>query len=991
MPVHFFSQEDHERLNRFPDEVASHELDAHFLLSAGEFRATRDLRGSVNQLGFALQLCGLRFLGYLPDDLMTIPGAVVKYVADQLGINPSCLSDYGKRPRTRQDHQRLAQSLLGYRRASPMDALELESWLLTRAQEHDKPSLLFELACEHLRHHRVVRIGTQRLAQMVAAARARAWMVGYEKLRPLLSPERIATLDSLLEVDQELGCTRLAWLQQTPTSNEIKQILAVLEKIDYLQARGVAGWKVGSLNPNRLKFLAHIGARSTNQYLQRIREERRYPILIAFLYEALYTFTDEVIEMVDQCLWELHGEARRSFEKDRLRAMHKVNEKLRTLRDLGRVLLDPSVDDIAVRVTAFSIIKPEQLVQSLDETNTLIRPNDDAYVDYFARHYPSVRKIAKKLLSTLSFRSRGSDNGLMQALDMVKALYAGTIRKLPANAPTGFIPDTWLSYVVEGGINRRYYELAVLWVLRQGLRSGDVYTLHSRRFTDIESCFIPKGEWLVKRREAAELTRTPLVAETRLTEREIELIKVAARVEALITDKTDLREEKGRLILSPLEAEGLPPHAQQLGNLIGERLPKLDITDLLMEVDGWTGFSAVFTHLMTKQLPEGDIRLHVYASLLAQACNLGFKQMATSSELPYRRLLWCNTWYVREETLRDATTVLVNHHHRLPLSRVWGGGMLSSSDGQRFPVKGKLRKARALPKYFGYGKGVTFYTWSSDQFSQYGSKAIPSTVRDATYVLDEILGNETDLNITEHTTDTAGYTELIFALFDLLGLKFSPRIRDLKDQQLYRTDGLDLNTYPRLKPHLSGIISAERVCNHWDDMLRLAGSLKLGYATASLVVQKLQAYPRQHPLLRALQEYGRLPKTLHILNWYSDALSRRRINRQINKGEALHQLRSELVFGDHGEIRAQDDVQLSYQVGCLNLVTNAIVLWNTVYYEKVLKQLKKEGYLVDDEDVKHIWPTRRAHINIYGRYYFDREVTGKRQGFRELRSPDSKD
>lgn len=174
-------------------------------------------------------------------------------------------------------------------------------------------------------------------------------------------------------------------------------------------------------------------------------------------------------------------------------------------------------------------------------------------------------------------------------------------------------------------------------------------------------------------------------------------------------------------------------------------------------------------------------------------------------------------------------------------------------------------------------------------------------------------------------------------------------------------------------------------------MLRLAESLKLGYTTASLVVQKLQAYPRQHPLLRALQEYGRLPKTLHILNWYSDALSRRRINRQINKGEALHQLRSELVFGDHGEIRAQDDVQLSYQVGGLNLVTNAIVLWNTVYYEKVLKQLKKEGYLVDDEDVKHIWPTRRAHINIYGRYYFDREVTSKRQGFRELRSPDSKD
>src|SRR6266581_8355764 len=86
-------------------------------------------------------------------------------------------------------------------------------------------------------------------------------------------------------------------------------------------------------------------------------------------------------------------------------------------------------------------------------------------------------------------------------------------------------------------------------------------------------------------------------------------------------------------------------------------------------------------------------------------------------------------------------------------------------DGQRFPVRGKVRNARALPRYFGYGEGITFYTWSSDQFAQYGTKVIASTIRDATYVLDAILDNETDLTILEHTTDTAGYTDLVFGLF----------------------------------------------------------------------------------------------------------------------------------------------------------------------------------------------------------------------------------
>src|SRR4029434_10370403 len=121
---------------------------------------------------------------------------------------------------------------------------------------------------------------------------------------------------------------------------------------------------------------------------------------------------------------------------------------------------------------------------------------------------------------------------------------------------------------------------------------------------------------------------------------------------------------------------------------------------------------------------------------------------------------------------------------RLPLSRHWGGGALSSSDGQRFPVSGKVRYATALPRYFGYGRGVTFYTWTSDQFSQYGTKVIPATVRDATYVLDEILDNETELPLVEHTTDTAGYTDIVFALFDLLGLQFSPRLSDFARRQL---------------------------------------------------------------------------------------------------------------------------------------------------------------------------------------------------------------
>src|SRR5712692_6304579 len=110
------------------------------------------------------------------------------------------------------------------------------------------------------------------------------------------------------------------------------------------------------------------------------------------------------------------------------------------------------------------------------------------------------------------------------------------------------------------------------------------------------------------------------------------------------------------------------------------------------------------------------------------------------------------------------------------------------SDGQRFPAKGKSITARALSRYFA-DEGLSTYTHLTDQHAVYGTKVIVATDHEAPYVLDEILGNQTDLPITEHATDTHGASLLNFALFDLCGLQLSPRIRDLGKITLYRARG----------------------------------------------------------------------------------------------------------------------------------------------------------------------------------------------------------
>lgn len=993
MPVDFLTEAERERWQRFPDPLPQDDLFVFFQLSDDDQREARGQRDAQNRLGYALQLCILRYLGFVPDNLQAIPHEVVTFVAEQLEIDPSVFTLYARRRRTQTDHQLHVQAYLKFRRATPLDFYALQTWLVERALEHDKPTLLLQLACEKLYREKIVRPGVTRLERLVATARDQAHDETFRRLTPLLTDKRKAFLDGLLTPDPPTGRTRLSWLRQEAVSHAASQIIATLKKIAFLHDTGVHQWDLDSLNPNRAKWLAQIGWKSTNQHLQRMPPFRRYPVLVAFLQQALLQHTDVAVELFDQCVWGCYSEARQELEEFRTAMARSTNEKLKLFRELGQVLLDDEIEDPAVRAVSFERVPKKVLQEAIEETQGLIRPRPDDAIDFFGKRYSYLRQFVPLLLQTLTLRAQGPEDTVLRAVEVIRDLdRMPTRRSVPKDAPLALVTDVWRPYIREpdGEISRRYYELCTLWHLRSALRSGSVWVEHSRRYANPDTYLIPPAQWPSRRLEVIRQTGTPGEGLQRLVERETELEVCLAQVEKLLARKdSHIRIEDDELILSPLEADSRPASAEALEDLITARLPQVELSELLIEVDAWTHFSDHFVHAAGAETLRPTLLPHLYASILAHACNFGLEQMAHSTDISYQQLAWCTTWYMREETLEAAFTTLVNYHHKLPFSQVWGSGILSSSDGQRFPVSGKNRHARAFPPTLGYGQGLTFYSWTSDQLSQYGSKPVIITARDATYVLDAILGNETELAIVEHTTDTAGATEIIFALFDLLGLRFTPRLRDIGSRRLYRSGSIDLHNYPRLQPHITGRINRQRVLDWWDDMLRAAGSMKLGHVTASLLVQKLQAYPQQNALALALQEYGRLIRTIHVLKWYANNDDRRRVMRQLNKGEALHDLRAYLMIANKGQLRRKRGDELVNQASCLNLVTNAVILWNTVYMAEAVAQLKREGYPVNESDLAHIWPTRYAHLNVYGRYHFNIEEARARKGLRPLRPSSS--
>jgi len=372
---------------------------------------------------------------------------------------------------------------------------------------------------------------------------------------------------------------------------------------------------------------------------------------------------------------------------------------------------------------------------------------------------------------------------------------------------------------------------------------------------------------------------------------------------------------------------------------------------------------------------------------VAEACNTGFEPLLRKDVPALRRsrLSWVRQNYLREETLTLANARLVAAQNGVELASGWGGGDVASADGLRFVVPVRTVHAGPNSKYFGRERGVTYYNLVSDQFTGLNAITVPDTLRDSLVLLSVVLEQETELEPTEIMTDMGAYTDVIFGIFWLLGYQFSPRIADIGGARFWRIDPkADYGALNNLAAHK---VRMALIAQNWDDLLRLAGSLKLGLVQAAGLMRTLQTNDRPTRLARAPEELGRIIKTLYMLRYIDDAAYRRRILTRLNRGEGRHELARSIFHGKRGELRQRYREGQEDQPGALGLVVNAVILWNTLYMDAALAGLRAEGFVVRQEDVARHSPLSHGNLNVLGRYAFTLSELVARGELRPLRRP----
>jgi TnpA family transposase len=496
-----------------------------------------------------------------------------------------------------------------------------------------------------------------------------------------------------------------------------------------------------------------------------------------------------------------------------------------------------------------------------------------------------------------------------------------------------------------------------------------VYLPDSRHHVSFSNLVYDPARWQHERADAYLDLKLPQEPDDFCTHLQRDFDAVAERAERGLAKNVGVTIQQHRLHLKRRDALELPPRITHLRRTIEGALPRVRIEDLLTQVDAWCDFTRAFRRPGERALPGPHFFTTLLATLIAHGTNLGIATMAQSVEenITPDMLQDMSQWCLREDSLKAANALLVNYHHRLPLSAVWGDGSVSSSDGQRFGLQASSLLGSLYPRYFGYyDPALTVYTHVADQHSVLHTQVIACSVREAIYVLEGLLHHDTILRPQEHFVDQHGYTDQLFGLCHLLGYSLMPRL-SLPKQKLYKLDRT--KHYGRLDEVFTGVVDLALIREQWDQLVRVAASLRNRTAPAHIVLQRLAGSAPSDRLAKALTALGQALKTIYLLRYLQEDELRGRMQLQLNRGEGRHQLARHLFFANHGAFQTGDYEEIMNKASCLSLLSNAVVVWNTVQMTKIIAQLRAAGEVITETELARVSPLAFSHVIPNGTYF----------------------
>ncbi len=934
-----------------------HELLQHYVLSNEDLFHINTKRKASNRLGFALQLCAFRYPGRLLQKKEIIPLPTLIFLAAQLGISEDELGTYGIRSETKYEHSSELQRIYGFKIFQEADKKSFLNWLMQQAIETRNNAELADLFVLECRKLKIILPGIKVIERLCAEARLAAERDVVGHIAERLDDDMKKKLNAMLTETIDGRLTIHGWLKRFEAGHNSADVNRLLEKLEYLQKLGIPECVLKGVPSHRVIWLRQQGEAYYADGLRDINETRRLAILAVCSIEWKAMINDAVLETHDRIVGKLYSTCKRMRDDQVVDQKKLAHETLTSFAKLSKKLLKAHADNTLVA----DVIKDTEALENLMVTAlTLTKKFDSDPLEYVLFGYSKFRRYKKRMLENITFKGNAAAQPLIEAIVLLQHLNRLESHQ-EIELPVCFANSKWSKRLCNKP-ERKLWEIAVLFAIRDGLRSRDIWAVDSRIYQDTTQQLLPEQQ-----AEKIISLPIPLKANEWITERK-ELLEQSIKQVALMIRQNTLPNsciEKGKIYVNRIDPQ-MPEGLDILTLDIYKQMPQISITDILWEVDADTGFTDSFTHIHTGSTCTD--KLGLLNILLAGGINMGLKKMAlcSSSHTSFWSLMRISIWYVTSETMSDALAVVIEKHRDLPLSAALGNGSTASSDGQFFPSGGSGEAMNLINAKYGNIPGIKAYTHISDQYGPFSIKTIPATAHEAPYILDGLTMNDAGKRVKEHYADTGGFTDHVFAMCALLGYQFAPRLRNLSSLNLYGMQGINL---PKVMRELiRAKINIARIENQWPDIIRLIASIISHRVVPSEILRQLASFPRQNELAIALREIGRMERTIFILSWISSVSMQRRTQMGLNKGESHHALKRALNFNRRGEITDRTSENQHLRMMHLNLLAAIIIYWNTKHLGRIIHDMGQNGIIISPEKLANLSPLGWEHIILTGYY-----------------------
>jgi len=935
-------------------------------LESGEYAfVSQQGRGRRRQYLTGLYLKAMSVLGHFHFQPKALPLQFRRKLASQIGCDPqlSRILTIDKAEKSRIVSS--VRDFLDWNKATSdvLDCLRL--WLVDNvARRETEVSMVVNAAVHYLREKKIELPSRNELDSMAKAAINQATDNVIAMIDDGLSSAEQKVLESLTKGKMLERFKRP--VPQASPNNLAKELERIAEIRLYFPQKNV----IENTFRLHLETFAELTRRYTTAEIGQLIKKRQRALLLCYLVDRHSQLLDAAADMFIR-VWENTHHHADDYANARTKEMAEDYEaRQEVLKSILQLIQNsPTPDQLWSGVHRFK--SPEEYHSILND----IEKSESWHSCHHLKiedHYPALRRFLPLWYEIIPLTSTVLNNTIPQALAFMK-IYDNDITLPPSGCPTDFLKPPWkrsatIRYPRTGEalrIIKKPYELGLYDATVHGLKHGNIAILNAKRYAPMINHLLDRDEFLKNYHEHVKrIGQTANAGEyysplqTRL---ENELSQYDRHYDQF--KKTFWINKDGTLGFSSVPGQVFPKRLKQIQNDMSGKMPKGSIFDILLDCHQWTGFLDAFKPMSGRQNMSDEERLrYVLASLYAYGCNCGPAQASQALNISENQIVYTRRRYMSTQHLMEAASMLTHTYLQTPMAARLGNLTdVLMTDSMQVRTLKKSLIARQHHRYLS-GKSTLLFQHVTENFICLFTQALLCNVSEAIHMLAGTLecreGKKAIINIS----DMAGKSGLVLGLSRLMNIYPYVRVRS-RNLKLW---GVDKKTdYQNISAAIAGQINYDLIDKGWQDIMWILASIEAGTAKPIIILNHLLSQPN-HPATKALEELGKIERSLYLLNYGTDLDLRRFVIRQTSHREHWNKFtRNVLAFGDLIQEKTIEDQEEVFWF--LTVVQNAIILWNALSLENIIPDFQ----MVSEADLKRILPTMTGHINFIGKFHLD--------------------